>query len=69
MVSKIKEITIDSVKLCMGTTCITEADLAKLLVLQSKIWFICNFGGWNKYFGVGEYPNVGSRGMSEVFHH
>ena len=32
----------------------------------SKIRFglHCDFGGWNKYFGVGEYPNVESLGMT-----
>ena len=57
-------------KLCIGTTCINEDQLKKIINLKpptdSKIRFAlhCSFGGWNKYFGVGEYPNVISLGMT-----
>ena len=57
-------------KLCIGDTCIDEEQLKKVINLKpptdSKIRFAlhCSFGGWNKYFGVGEYPNVVSLGMT-----
>ena len=55
-------------KFCIGNTCISEDDLKRVInktTSKSKVRFSlhCNFGGWNKYFGVGEIPNVVSQGM------
>ena len=69
---KLKEIIIPPTKskLCIGNTCINEEQLKKVInnkpTTNSKIRFglHCNFGGWNKYLGVGEYSNVESLGMT-----
>jgi len=57
-------------ELCIGNTCINETQLKKIInikpITNSKIRFglHCSFGGWNKSFGIGEYPNVESLAMT-----